>query len=130
LLQPLFKNRCCYTVITLPTGDACPAATAVYEPGASASAAAGSFPVRNLYDTTGPDDPPTPCQNTTLQLNNGSSLDTCAFYFSQSSVQGPGSAAEPLSGVVVTDRLVFGTGLTGFDTWQDVELNPSLGAVE
>jgi hypothetical protein len=49
---------------------------------------------------------------------------TCAFN------QSVGFSGEPISGVVATDQLAYGAGLTGFDTWQPVVLNVPLGAVE
>lgn len=123
---PNHRPHPCAADITVPTPQDCPGASqALYSPAASTTADAGAFPAKNPWDAQGPPEPASPCQTADLPLANGSTAATCTFNFNQSSSQGQQAA----SGVVATDQLRFGAGLTGFDTWEQVELRAPLGAV-
>lgn len=107
--------------ITTPSDIICPVTQdPVYSPRNSSTAAAGQFATKNPWDASSPPDTRPGCNKTQMPLAGGPPTPTCAFNHTYSGTWE--------SGGVVTDQLRFVAGLSGFNTWQAVDIRAVFGA--
>jgi hypothetical protein len=93
----------------------------VYSPRNSTTAAAGQYASKNQWDASSPADAQPGCNTTSIPLAGGPPTSTCAF---NQTYRGTWE-----KGGVVTDQLRFEAGLSGFNTWQTVDIRAVFGAM-